>query len=78
MNSITLLYTHLNRNIQSNAMENTLDNILPFSLPWTMTIKVQNQYSQINSIINAITYNLGTQCNSVQLYFLIKPYSILN
>ena len=66
MYSIDLPHTQLHSTIQSHAVEDIIDNLLPFSLSWTMAIEVQNQSSQTNAILEAITYNKVNQCDSVQ------------
>ena len=78
MYSITLPHTHLHRTLQSHVTNNNLYYLLPFSLPLTMAIDVQNKSAQTNATINAITYSEGTQCNSIQWYFLQKKTIILN
>ena len=75
---ITHPQTHLNITLQSNTMYIILDYPLPFRLPWTMALQVQNQSTQNNIILDAITYSEGTQCDSVQLYLLTNSPIILN
>ena len=43
-----------------------------------MAFQVQNKSAQTNATIDAITYIKGTQCDSIQFYFLTKPPIILN
>ena len=74
---ITFSYTHFQSTLQYHAMDNLLGDIIPFRLPCTMVLQVQNQYVPNNAILDNITYSEGTECDSVQCYFL-KKNSILN
>ena len=78
MYSITLHQTHLNSTLQYHAINDILENILSLSLLWNMALQVQNLYAQTNANLDDITYSEGTQCDSVQFYFLTEKNSILN
>ena len=76
--SINLLQNHLNRTIQYHRMNDNLDDLFPSSLPWNMALQVHNKSTQANTILDAITYSKGIQCDSVQYFFLTKSFTILN